>query len=606
MKSARYIVMMVFGLLMSLAVSAQESDIELAEYYFQNGQYASAKLYYEKIWKTNRTNRVYENYLATLIALEDLENAEKLVKKKIRSRNNNATAYVDLGSLYLQFGQDDKANQQFEEALKSLEPGRSPAIRLANSFIKLNRHDLALRTYEKGQRISKDGYPFHYEIANVNGMMGKHEEMVESFMDLLLTSPNYIQTVQNSINRNLNVLENEKNAEMLRSKLIKRTQRYPDELIYSEMLIWLFNQKKEFAASLIQAKAIDKRLGENGIRIMEIGQMARRNEDYATAANAFSYVVEKGAQFDYFVPAHGAMLESKLAQLESQPTPDRTAYAELANEYGATLDRIGRDVNTIDIMRDYAHINAFYLNNSESAITILEEAIETPGIYDRAQAMCKLELADILLLDGDIWEASLLYSQVELAFKEDVLGADAKFRNARISYFTGDFEWAQAQLDVLKASTSKLISNDAIDLSLLITDNYNMDTTTVPMRMFAQADLLGYQNRWDEAMVKVDSLLAEWPMHTLKDEILMMKYKMHMSRGEYEAAEAQLNEVLEYHFADILADDALYNLAEMYELIYFDEAKAQELYQRLLVDYPGSLYVVEARKRFRALRGDPS
>ena len=33
-------------------------------------------------------------------------------------------------------------------------------------------------------------------------------------------------------------------------------------------------------------------------------------------------------------------------------------------------------------------------------------------------------------------------------------------------------------------------------------------------------------------------------------------------------------------------------------------SKAADLYKQLLVDFPGSLYVVEARKRFRNIRGD--
>lgn len=583
---------------------AAQADLELAEYYFNNGEYEQARLYYDKIWKTNRTNRVYNNYLATLIALEDLDEAEKLVKRKIRGRNNSATAFVDLGSLYRQFGEDKKAEKEFDSAIDALEPGRSQAIRLANSFIKLSLYEYALKTYEKAQRISRDGYPFHYEIGNLRGMLGQHEEMVEAFLDLLRTSPNYIQTVQNSMNRNLNIAEDEAKADMLREQLIKRTQRYPDDLIYSELLIWLFNQRKDFGGALVQAKGLDQRLGENGIRIMEIGNMARRNEDYATAYDAFRYIVDKGPQFDYYIAAHGSMLEARLAELESTPATDTEAYRELEAEYEETLQVVGRDASSVDIMRDLARIKGFYLKKPTEAMTVLEEALELPGLYDRAEAMCKLELADILLLQGEIWEASLLYSQVELAFKEDPLGAEAKFRNARVSYFTGDFEWAQAQLDVLKASTSKLISNDAIDLSLLITDNFNMDTTTVPMRMFAQADLLAYQGQWDQAMLKVDSLLTEWPMHSLKDEILMMKVDMHMERGEYEQAESYLNEVLEYHFADILADDALFRLAELHEQVYGDLEKAKELYERLLLEYPGSLYVVEARKRFRTLRGD--
>ena len=182
------------------------------------------------------------------------------------------------------------------------------------------------------------------------------------------------------------------------------------------------------------------------------------------------------------------------------------------------------------MIKELAHIKAFYLQESDEAVDLLYDAIDIPGVYGKINAVIKLELADILLMQGDLWDASLLYSQVELDFKEDPLGHEAKFRNAKISYYTGDFEWAQAQLDVLKASTSKLISNDAIDLSLLITDNYAMDTITTPMLMFAQADLLAYQNRNEEAFLKMDSIVSTWPGHALTDDILMKKAEIYQKQ----------------------------------------------------------------------------
>ena len=290
----QYIVLLILAF--APIVSFGQTDDELADYYYANGQYEQARLYYEKIWKNNRTNKVYENYLNTLIALEDLEEAEKLIKKKIRGSADAANAHVDLASLYLQFNEDEKAKAEFDEALKELQPGRSNATRLANAYIKLNAFDYAMKTYEKGKRISTDGYEYHYEIANLQGMMGDFENMTESFLDLLRVSPSYIQTVQNSLNRNLNFLENEDTGEMLRGKLLKRVQRYPDDIIYSEMLIWLFNQQKDFGAALVQAKAIDKRLDETGIRVLEIGNMARNNEDYDVAIDAYNYIVGKEPQ----------------------------------------------------------------------------------------------------------------------------------------------------------------------------------------------------------------------------------------------------------------------------------------------------------------------
>ena len=227
-----------------------------------------------------------------------------------------------------------------------------------------------------------------------------------------------------------------------------------------------------------------------------------------------------------------------------------------------------------------------------------------PGLEREDRNTAKLMLGDVLVFQDDVWTASLLFSQVDLDHKEGLLGQQAKYRNARVSYFTGDFNWAQAQLDILKASTSKLISNDAIDLSLLITDNFNMDTLTAPMEMFARADLLRYRNQLDQALATLDTLVASYPMHTLEDEALLIRAEIALQRGQFDTAIGHYEEIMELHFMDILADDALFGLADLHENQMGAPDVAQGLYERLLNEFPGSLYAVEARKRFRRLRGD--
>lgn len=591
-------------LLCSLGAVAQ-TDLELAEYYYNNGEFEQARLYYDKIWKVNKTNKVYEKYLGTLVNLGELDEAEKMVKRKLKtSRYNKANVYVDLGELYLKFGKDDKAYSAFDDAVSALEPGRSNGSRLGRAFIDINEYQYALKTYEKARRIDNDGYGFFYEMAQLQGIMGNHQGMVESYLDLLRDAPNYAQTVQNSMNRLLNVVEDEKNADMVRGAVLKRVQREPEVTIYSELLIWLYLQRKEFSGALTQAKALDRRLNETGSRIINIAELAVSNDDFTAAKEAYNYIISKGQTCEYYMIARTDLLQTTLAEITRAPSPNLDELQNLATTYEAALDELGRTQHSAIMIKELAHIKGFYLGQSDQAVALLEETVKIPGLNPRVQGVCKLELADNLILDGDIWEASLLYSQVELDFKEDPLGHEAKYRNAKVSYYTGDFEWAQAQLDVLKASTTKLISNDAIDLSLLITDNFNMDTTTVAMMLYAQADLLAFQNQTGEAFAKLDSITTLFPGHTLTDEILMMKADIYTRQGKFEVAVELLQEVIDLHFVDILGDDAVFKLAELNHYQFGDLDAAKELYNKLLLDYPGSLYVVEARKRFRQLRGD--
>ncbi|HSG68245.1 MAG TPA: tetratricopeptide repeat protein, partial [Bacteroidales bacterium] len=274
------------------------------------------------------------------------------------------------------------------------------------------------------------------------------------------------------------------------------------------------------------------------------------------------------------------------------------AYEEAILEFGV-------HAQTMQLLRDLAHIQAFHLDKVDEAIANLNLAIAVPGPENLPRAQCKLELADIYLFQGEIWEATLLYSQVEKTFKNEPIGHMAKLKNARLTYYIGEFAWAKAQLDVLKSATSKLIANDALELSLLIADNIEADSSYAGLFLYAQADLLTYQNKLDEAFMKLDAINILGGWHPLFDEVLFQKAEIRIQQGRYEEADSLLQKLYISYPDDILGDDALYRRARLQQEIFKDSSTAMALYQELLTNYPGSIFTIDARKRFRALRGDP-
>jgi TolA-binding protein len=277
----------------------------------------------------------------------------------------------------------------------------------------------------------------------------------------------------------------------------------------------------------------------------------------------------------------------------------------LEQKYKNLLKELGKNPSTMPLLQNLAHLQAFYLDKTDEAIDLLEEAIKIPNVQTKLQAQCKLELADIYLFSGEQWEATLLYSQVEKAFKNEPLGHEAKFRNAKLSFYIGEFGWAKTQLDILKAATSKLIANDAMELSLLISDNTDADSNTTALSMYSRADLLVYRNQYDTALIVLDSLEKDFPGHPIIDDVLFKKAEISMKEGHFDKAANYYSSIIKDYTFGLLGDDATFNLAKLYENQLNDKTKAQQLYQDLMTNYPGSLYVVEARKRFRALRNDP-
>lgn len=584
-------------------VAQPTTDEQLAVHYFQNGEYGKAAIYYEKLYNKKPNNFYYNYYLKSLVQLENYKSAEKLVKRQIKKYPGTLNYLVDLGNVYDKLGERHKARQQYDKAIKNLRPKQNTVIQLAKSFMEIGETRLALETYRKGRKLLKGYYPFNNEIAEIYGIMGDYEAMINEYLELLSINNAYLQSVQNSLNRNMSFEKGSPQNQVLKAQLLKRIQKSPGKAIYSEMLIWLYIQQKDFEGALVQAKALDRRQKETGERLVALARLCTSNRHYDIAIKCYQYVIDKGEASFHYINSRIDLLNVMNKKITTGHYTSEELL-KLEQHYYSAIDELGKSSGTVRLLKELAHLQAFYLHRTDSAVTLLEEAIGIPRIKPQVQAQCKLELGDILVIRNEIWDASLLYSQVDKAYKYDQLGEQAKFRNAKIAYYTGDFNWAKAQLNVLKGSTSKLIANDALDLSLLITDNTGIDTSTIPMLMYARADLLAVQHKYRQALATLDSINAIYPGHALEDEVLFQRYRINMKRQDYKEAATYLQKIITGYSWDLLGDDALFKLAQLHEQRFNEPEKAKALYRQLMTDFPGSLYVVDARKRFRQLRGD--
>jgi tetratricopeptide (TPR) repeat protein len=274
---------------------------------------------------------------------------------------------------------------------------------------------------------------------------------------------------------------------------------------------------------------------------------------------------------------------------------------EIRDGYVNTLNELGKNNQTVSLSIEYAEFEAYYMNNLEKAIEILLELIERKDVDERLQARAKLNLGDYYLMYGEFWESSLLYSQVDKSFQEGILGELARYKNARLSYFNGDFEWSKMQLDVLKPSTSKLISNDAIDLSVFISENTGLDTTTIPLEMFAAAELLALQHKYEASFERLDSINILYPDHELEDDIWYLKANIYTDLKDYDNAVKYYNDIILKHADDIRGDNAIFELAQLYETTLNNQEEAISLYEKLFLDYSSSTFSIEARKKYRTL-----
>jgi tetratricopeptide (TPR) repeat protein len=602
MRSRINILFLVIFFLGQFSVTAQDTDEQLANFYYGNGDCEKALPYIEKVYQRNPSKFMFLRYLECSRQLTGDKEVIKLLKNQIKSFPQEYEYQVTLGTEYENQGDQKNADKTFLSIIDNMLPYSSDIIKVQKAFSALGKSELALQALERGRKIIQGNYPLNIQFAEVYGELGRIEEMIDEYLGLIDYQSSMISTVQRIMPRMVEFEDAEsKSFNYLKNGLLRRIQKDPNNVAYAEMLIWMFVQNKNFDAALTQAKALDKRTTKDGREVFELGRLAAANKDFSAARNAFKYLVEAGNAYPYYYSAESALLNTRYLEITTNRNYSSEELQETITEYEAALARIGEKATALPILKEVAHIMAFYANQPEKAKGLLEKGTLYRGATDIMKAELKSALADVLVILNDVWEASLLYMQVEKEFKYEPIGFEAKFKNARIFYYSGDFIWAQSQLDVLKSSTSKLIANDAMKLSVFITSHLGLDSNYTVMKKFAAADLLLEQHRYNEAFLVFDSIQRQFPYHGIVGDVLLRKGLAYEQQGKWDQAIVYYEEILKKFGAEILADDAAFHLGNIYENHLVDKKKAKEYYFLILKEYKDSLYTTEARKRFRAL-----
>lgn len=587
-----------FGLL-----AQTDTDEQLAAQYFKNGEYDKAEVYYKKLFKRYNDEFFFQYYIDCLLKLEDYKQAEKEVEKRIK-READPGLYVQLGYVYSSSGDEKKAQQSFAKAIQELPPFQRQIDAVADAFANKGELDYVVKTYERGRKLLNGVYNYHFELAKVFNSQGKFDLALEEYLDALLEDQTQVTKVKTDLLEIFADDQSGRKREYFEEAVIGRIQRQPQRDVYPELLMWYFSQEKKFGQALAQAKALDRRNREDGARVVSMGHICRANGAYDKAIEAYEYVIRKGKDNYYYLSCKKDLVNTLYEKAVSGGDYTQTELADLEKTFLSTLEDFGRNGNVAQMMMNLAELYTFYMHDTEKGINLLYEVLELPGIDRQDLAKAKIQLADALLFVGEVWETTLLYSQAEKMFKTSDIGRIAKLKNAKLAYYTGQFDWAQAQLNVLKAATSDFIANDALYLAMLIQDNSYMDTTYAALGTFARADLLLYQNKLDSAKMALDSIEEFHPGHSLIDDILFKRGEIAEQENDFEKAAEYYGQVYSGYPDDLLADDAIYRLAQLNEQKLGSTSKAMEYYQELLLHYPGSLFTVEARKRYRSLRGD--
>lgn len=585
-------ILFILSFLFFAELSAQ--DQQLAYRYFRSGEYEIAASIYETLHKENPNNTSYSTYLIKCYqGMEQFEKAQTFIEDQLNQFPTQRHLLVEIGYNYQLQHNLEKAEMYYKHALQPENLSNSTSYLIGKTFQDNHLLDYAIIAFKKAMELNPRAN-FNFQLAFIYGEKGDLENMFRSYLDLIAVNEKYLPTVQNYIGQFISDDSQSDSNMLLKQALLLRSQNQPKD-VWNILLSWMYVQQKDYLKAFIQEKALHKRNPESLQRMFTLGETTFENQDFKIAAQVFDYILKNTSNIDF-------ELAAKLYLLEIGRNTHVTKEL-IQKEFITLLDEYGYSSSTLRIQSAYAEFLAFDLNNTKEAIALLENTLEY-DLNEFEEGMVKTVLGDIYVYDGKFSTALIYYTQVQKKLKNSELGQEARFKIAQTSYYKGDFDWAQTQLNVLKNSTSQLIANDALDLNLLITDNATRDSTKVALTQYAKAELLAYQNKNQEAILILENIISEFKDHSILDEALFKEAELFEKEKQYSKAEQAYLALIALNAQDILADDAHYKLGLLYEEKMGNPEKAKEYYEKIIYNYPSSIYLVDSRNKYRALRGD--
>jgi tetratricopeptide (TPR) repeat protein len=578
--------------LFSLTVFAQNE--QLAQNYFDRGEFEKALLSYQDLLKMSPSNSHYfQKTVDCQQQLQQYDVAEKAIQERF-TKYKQASLFIELGYNFQLKKDDAKAKSYYEEALNRIRKNANEVYSIAQVFEKKSLIKYALQSYQLALE-KEPKFNFNFQMALLYGQLGNTDMMITAFLDEAATNPQNSIMIQNQLSRFMMEDADANFNDALRKNLLLRSQK-DQNILWNHYLSWFFVNQKEYGKAFIQEKAIYKRNPESFGNIVNLGQLAIEENEDETAKEILTFVLENTKDLDLLVQSNAYLMQMKI---KSAPEKD---YPVIENELIALLKEYEISPYTLSLQILQAHYLAFNLKNPETAKTILKNALEMP-ITNYQKADVKMELADILIFEEKFNQALIYYSQIEEDLKNDIVGHEASLKAAKTSYFKTDFEWASKQFKELKSASTQLIANDALEYFLLINDNTIADSTQTALKKFARADYLLYQNKRQEALTTFLEVLKLEKADEIKAITLLRLGKMYEKNGDLITALAQYQEIINKHKDEIYTDEALYFSAEIYNNQGNIE-KAKSLYEKVIIEHEDSIYYVEARKKYRQLRGD--
>lgn len=583
-----------FIALISICFSFSQNE-QIANYYYEKGDFEKAKFNYEQLLTIAPDNLEYfQKVVDCYQQLQQFQVAQEKILKRMKLFNESVLL-VEMGYNYKIQKKDLEAENYYQKAITLISKEPIEVFAIADAFEKKAMPKYALKAYFIGAKLLPN-YNFNYQLGLLYGQTGDLEKMIVYFLKESFENRPNKASIQYQFLRYMNDEGDSKFSELLKKSLIANAQETND-VFWNEYLSWFYIQQKDYRKAFVQEKAIYRRNPETLSRIVAFSRQTFDGQDQDIAQEVFEFIIKNTTDIGLTIYANCALMKIKIQKSSEKD------YEALRLELELLRKKFDTSVATLPLQLVEAHFVAFNLKNTVGAKSILEDALKLP-LTNYQNAEVKMELADILLFEEKFNQAILYYSQIQNNLPNDVISHEASLKSAKASYFKADFEWALKQFKTLKSASTQLVANDALEYFLLINDNTVADSTQTALKQFAKGDFLLYKN--SDAQAVFETILKDFKGTEIEPITLFRLAKIAEKKAFFDTALEYYNEIITQHSDCIYVDEALFFSAEIYNENLNLPEKAKILYEKIIFEHQDSIYFVEAQKKFRTIRGDPS
>jgi outer membrane protein assembly factor BamD (BamD/ComL family) len=550
---------------------------------------------YKEFIKQYKNNKdLYLLISDCFLELGEDKNAESYLKKAIKQFPDDYKIKVALYILYEQTNQHNKKEKLFKNILSSLKANNYEIQTLGNEFIAKKHWSEAKVIFLKGRELIFDNTAYSWQLSNIFFQEGDYQNIAKEYLIQLENNPKTLKQIETNI---LGLITNNQDiAPIIEKEWETYWKKNKNNPYFAQFGIWLYNQTKQYDKSFELAKQIDNKFEEeSGATMLNFGEDMLNSNNINYALKAVNYMLKKGKESAFYQRCRALSLSLSYKQFIENPIKSESDFNRLEADFMAFFKEFSFSKESFEIILQMGNFFAFHINKPQEAVDMLEEAINK-GFSTNQKGEIKLLLAKIYDRYGDMWQASLYCSQVEQDCKNSYLADEAKLLKALFSYYNNEIPWALSQFKALRSSTTKLIANDAMSYSILIDENIDQDSTYNGLRLFANAEKEIEYNNLSLAKQYLDSINSSYLYHPLFDEVLILRAEISILEKEFEQAKEFLKESLKKYPYELTADDALYILSDIYLNQTKEISLAKETLEKIIIDYPNSIYVIEARK----------